>query len=193
MTWDTIDFRPSFATLDDSVLETAFPSLRFFSFRTPNNRSSPDRRTKERLLSLLLPQLGAVNIPDDRFAIDPLNAALMAELGPKALFDLDLEWERAAHLPRAFVRSARLVRDEYSNVMGMWEMLDDGSYPSLDLLILSPRLSEPVVGDENLESTRLDLLEACRQRKIEIVYEDMPPRLDSKISYHFWRRMREVR
>ncbi|GAA5839565.1 hypothetical protein JCM3766R1_003581 [Sporobolomyces carnicolor] len=193
MTWDTIDFRPSFATLDDPVLETAFPSLRFFFFRILNNRSSPDRRTKERLLSLLLPQLGAVNIPDDRFAIDPLNAALMAELGPKALFDLDLEWERAAHLPRAFVRSARLVRDEYSNVMGMWEMLDDGSYRALDLLILSPRLSEPVVGDENLESTRLDLLEACRQRKIEIVYEDMPPRLDSKISYHFWRRMREVR
>ncbi|GAA5839560.1 hypothetical protein JCM3766R1_003580 [Sporobolomyces carnicolor] len=189
MTWHCVSFSDSSATLDEQGIQAAFPSLRAFAI-SPQGDASSDRPVVERLLRSS--RLDAVSLYADQSTLNPLDATLLADIRHKILFDL--EWWLTEYVPRQFVCCARFEYDHGQEVENLVTQLVDGSiYPSLKLLIIHPRLSKPIDDDEVSEMARQNLLKACRDRKIEVVFEDMPGLLDSRVSQYFWRRMREAR
>lgn len=189
MTWDFVSFSDSFTTLDEQGIQAAFPSLRAFAI-SPQGDASSVRPVVERLLRSS--RLDAVSLYAAQLGLDSLDATLLAYIRHKILFDLE-GWP-LEYVPRQFVCCARFEYEDGQEVEDLvTQLVDGGIYPSLKLLIVHPRFSKSIDDDEVSEMARQNLLKACRERKIEVVFEDMPGLRDSRVSQYFWRRMREAR
>ncbi|GAA5832174.1 hypothetical protein JCM3766R1_003751 [Sporobolomyces carnicolor] len=131
---------------------------------------------------------------------DSLRSRLanFASVKDKTLVDV---WHYSMTRSAARSVNARLLYDpdDKLNVAYLPEFVSalgaDPDLSQLSLLYLPPVLSEKNVSNSADDSARQDLLNLCRDRKIEVVFEENTGRrtIDSIVSQDFWRRRRELR
>ncbi|GAA5844664.1 hypothetical protein JCM3766R1_005980 [Sporobolomyces carnicolor] len=193
MSW-VYPLRFSNVALDDRSLKAAFPSLRAFTL----HGDAPtvfDANLLDSVLGALSQQVDVImartdtlrSLPsifasvEDKTLFDSYRYCLIGSgtrpVNARLLYDPDQETD-VAYLPR-FVR-ALATSPELSE---------------LSLLFLPPVLSDNNHIEPAHHSTREKLLEICRDRKIEVVFEENAgdPICDSIVPQDFWKRRREAR